>query len=93
MSVWSLLRHHRLYFHYYPPPFATFGFCYGLKPMMVVEATENTDHWAGLFNLELNSPVFGCFRQFTKYLLRTLGKERSVEGEGQKNLIIKTKTP
>ena len=43
MSNWSLLGHLSLIVT--PTPPATFRFCYGLKPMMVIAAMENTDHW------------------------------------------------
>jgi hypothetical protein len=60
--------------------------------MMVMEATEDTNHWAGLFKLYLNMPVFGCFRQFTKYLLQTLGKKPNAAGRyNNKNIIIKVR--
>ncbi len=40
-----------------PPLYAAFGICYGLKPVTVIEAEANTDHWSFL----LKSPQYSGF--------------------------------
>jgi hypothetical protein len=65
-----------------PPPAdmpATYGFCYGLNPVTVAEATENTDHYSILLKSPQQSDVLDSNSQNTFYV-RTIGKKPNVEG-------------